>query len=127
LVWFFLESFLEKEQKKFPPNLRAPLFAAADVAASHSALNDYFFLYLTTILPYNRFTLTKFVKRHRYGLVKTKALEDIETNMKELKSGVEERMKEIYDMEKVGQSTSETGRFRFLFILFNFISLYIFF
>lgn len=51
---------------KFPVTLRPPLRKAARVALELGEYNENFFNYLPAIFPYNRFTMSKLVKREFY-------------------------------------------------------------
>lgn len=55
------ESFQVKS--RFPPNLRDPLKKAARMALELGEYNENFFNFLPNIFPYNRFTMSKLVKR----------------------------------------------------------------
>lgn len=50
-------------RSKFPMSLRPPLRKAARVALELGEYNENFFNYLPAIFPYNRFTMSKLVKR----------------------------------------------------------------
>ncbi|EST04607.1 Hpc2-related domain protein [Kalmanozyma brasiliensis GHG001] len=54
------ESF---QKAKFPPSLKAPLIETAKLAVMLTEYNENFFNHLPTIFPYNRYTMTKLVKR----------------------------------------------------------------
>lgn len=72
------ESFQVKS--KFPPNLRQPLRKAAKIAIDLGQYNENFFNYLPNIFPYNRFTMSKLIKRDFY--------EDHMSALKELQDDV---------------------------------------
>ncbi|KAH8920376.1 hypothetical protein BT69DRAFT_413281 [Atractiella rhizophila] len=55
------ESFVPKN--KFPPDLKPPLIELSWLALELDRYDDDFFLLLTTIFPYNQFTMKKLVKR----------------------------------------------------------------
>ncbi|CAO1614729.1 unnamed protein product [Sympodiomycopsis kandeliae] len=55
------ESFVNKA--RFPPSLRAPLRKAATLALELGEYTDNFFNYMPQMFPYNRFTMSKLIKR----------------------------------------------------------------
>ena len=93
-----VESFVPKN--KFPEALKEPLKALAMKAVHCHDYEDNFFLFLTTILPYNTFTLTKLVKREVYPLRVAEIGEARVELTARLKAGVEAAMpalREAYD------------------------------
>ena len=49
-----------ENKKNFPPSIKPSLIDAANCAMDYQVMNAVFFQYLTSILPYNTFTLRVF-------------------------------------------------------------------
>ncbi|KAJ6486620.1 hypothetical protein C8R45DRAFT_995443 [Mycena sanguinolenta] len=52
-----------EQKSKFPPNLKPPLAALSMLAVRLDEYDDTFFSLMPTIFPYNKFTMTKLIKR----------------------------------------------------------------
>ncbi|KAF8331846.1 uncharacterized protein EI90DRAFT_3154274 [Cantharellus anzutake] len=82
------ESFILKN--KFPPALRAPLSEVALKAVELDEYGENFFKYITEIFPWNKFTMTKLVKRLIYDRHVKIINHRIDALLEELKIIVEE-------------------------------------
>lgn len=79
-------------KSKFPPSLRPPLRKAAQVALETGEYNENFFNYLPALFPYNRFTMSKLVKREFFD-EHVKLLKGIQDDLyDDLKDAIEEAL-----------------------------------
>ncbi|GAA5931950.1 uncharacterized protein JCM15063_001081 [Sporobolomyces koalae] len=83
-------------KNKFPPHLKELLTSVAYRALDLGEFDEYFFARLPSIFPYNKFTLTKLVKREVFQ----KRMNDLTTRQDELLEVLKECIKETYDEQK---------------------------
>ncbi|GAA5960479.1 hypothetical protein JCM3765_003649 [Sporobolomyces pararoseus] len=88
------ESYAVKN--KFPPHLKELLTSVAHLALDLNEFDEYFFARLPQIFPYNKFTLTKLVKREVYP----KRMNDYNKKQEELLDILKEGIAEHYEEQK---------------------------
>lgn len=83
-------------KNKFPPHLKELLTSVAHLALDLNEFDDYFFARLPSIFPYNKFTLTKLVKREVFP----KRMNDYNNKQEEYLDVLRAGIKEHYDEQK---------------------------